>query len=111
MDIMINLVIGLVVFSLLFLGFNWLMGYQKGNIIIDLDTRYRTLNKEYIEAIIENLEDRGKTAQYEGNRQFLIDGKRYTFTEKNVSMGGAPLQRTVLKPLKGQNRGRMEELS
>jgi len=95
MDILIGVVIGL----LALFGFNWLMGYKKGNIQLDLDERYIHL-KEYVQAIQEELTKQGKQVSYQGNRIFSIDNHRYLLVERNVSMGGAPLQHTVLKRLK-----------
>ncbi|WP_080846265.1 hypothetical protein [Cytobacillus gottheilii] len=76
--------------------FNWLMGYKKGNITIDFDERYFN-KKEYVEAIKNKLESEGKEVAYKGNGRFNIDGKNYLLIERNVSMGGVPLQRTILK--------------
>ncbi|WP_421383066.1 hypothetical protein ACOJQI_02085 [Bacillus salacetis] len=94
-------IISLVIFALVFAGglllFNTLMGYKKGNIVIDFDERYIDYN-EYIQAIQQELESKGREVQYEGNGRFVIDGMPYLFMERNVSMGGAPLQRTILKP-------------
>jgi hypothetical protein len=99
MDTIINLgIIVLVLAGGLFL-FNMLMGYKKGNIILDLDERYIEYS-DYIQAIKKELESKGYKVKYEGNGTFTIDGKRYLFMERNVSMGGAPLQRTILKPEK-----------
>ncbi|TLS35221.1 hypothetical protein [Pseudalkalibacillus caeni] len=81
-------------------GLNWLLGFQKGNITLDLENRFVDFNSNYVAAIKTELEKQGRTVSYMGNRRFLIDGKTYIFMDRNVSMGGAPLQRTVLKPLK-----------
>jgi hypothetical protein len=78
--------------------FNWLMGYRKGYIQIDFEERYFK-EKEYIEAIKRELAKQGRNVEYEGDRKFLIDGRSYLFIERNVSMGGVPLQRTILKPV------------
>ncbi|PFG07427.1 hypothetical protein [Bacillus sp. es.034] len=78
--------------------FNWLMGYRKGHIQIDFEERYFK-EKEYIEAIKRELVEQGRNVEYEGDRKFLIDGRRYLLIERNVSMGGVPLQRTILKPV------------
>lgn len=80
--------------------FNWLMGYRKGHIQIDFEERYFN-EKEYIEAIKRELEKQGRNVEYKGNRKFVVDGKVYLFIERNVSMGGVPMQRTILKPVKG----------
>jgi hypothetical protein len=79
--------------------FNWLMGYRKGHIQIDFEDRYFK-EKEYIEAIKRELEEQGRQVEYKGNRKFVVDGQPYLFIERNVSMGGVPLQRTILKPVK-----------
>jgi hypothetical protein len=83
----------------MFLLFNFLMGYEKGNIQIDFDERYFK-GKEYIGAIKAELEKEGKEVHYQGNGRFIIDGKEYLFIERNVTMGGVPMQRTILKPIK-----------
>jgi hypothetical protein len=101
--IFMDAIISLGIFAIVFAGglflFNTLMGYKKGNITIDLDERYIDYN-EYIQAIKQDLESKGREVKYEGNGKFVIDGKRYLFMERNVSMGGVPLQRTILKPEK-----------
>lgn len=86
----------LIISIVLLLLFNWLRGYKKGNIIIDFDERYFNFN-EYTEAIKKKLEDDGREVVYKGNGKFEIDGKEYLFIERNVSMGGVPVQRTILK--------------
>lgn len=83
-----------------FLFFNWLLGYRKGHIQMDFDERYMN-HQAYIEAISEELRDRGyKDVHYKGDHVFIVDGKAYVFFERNVPMGGVPLQRTILKPQK-----------
>jgi hypothetical protein len=97
-----SIITGVVVIAVLlgaFFLFNWLMGYKKNHIVIDFDERYIDYNK-YVKAIQQELESRGKDVKYEGNYRFIIDGKRYLFIERNVSMGGVPMQRTILKPEK-----------
>ncbi|WP_404408212.1 hypothetical protein [Jeotgalibacillus malaysiensis] len=86
----------LIISTVLFLLFNWLMGYKKGNIIIDFDKRYFDFN-EYTEAIKKKLEDDGREVNYKGNGKFQVDGRDYLFIERNVSMGGVPVQRIILK--------------
>ncbi|PGK51710.1 hypothetical protein CN918_28375 [Priestia megaterium] len=97
MEILVVVVIAL---GALF-GFNWLMGYKKGNIQLDLDNRYIHLN-DYVKAIKQELTKQGKDVMYNGNRIFTIDKHQYVLVERNVSMGGVPLQHTVLKRLKGK---------
>ncbi|NMH69268.1 hypothetical protein HF072_10830 [Bacillus sp. RO3] len=82
----------------LFMLFNWLMGYRKEHIQIDFEERHFK-EGEYIEAIRQELEQKGKDVEYVGERKFIVDGKTYLFIERNVSMGGVPLQRTILKPV------------
>ncbi|PEC47175.1 hypothetical protein [Bacillus sp. AFS096315] len=77
-------------------GFNWLMGYCNQNITLDLDERYLNLN-DYAKAVKAELESQGKTVDYRGNRLFIIKGKQYHLIERNVSMGGVPLQHTLQK--------------
>ncbi|MGG1685978.1 hypothetical protein [Pseudalkalibacillus sp. NRS-1564] len=94
---MMNLFLMLVVIVASLTGFNWLMGYRKNHIQIDLDERYIDYN-EYVRALKNELSAQGKDVEYLGNRKFKIDGKKYLFIERNVTMGGVPLQRTILKP-------------
>ncbi len=79
--------------------FNWLMGYRKGHIQMDFEERFFK-EKDYIEAIERELEGKGRQVEYKGDRKFTVDGQTYLFIERNVSMGGVPLQRTILKPVK-----------
>ncbi|MFD2923232.1 hypothetical protein [Halobacillus naozhouensis] len=97
-----DIIVLLVAFGLILFGFNWLMGYKKNHIVIDFDERYQDY-KEYIGAIQRELVNQGRVVSYKGNSRFLIDGQVYVFVESNISMGGAPLQRTILKPEKGDS--------
>jgi len=90
---------GILLFVLYLLAFNWYMGQGKGHIILDLDERYFEFN-EYIDAILHELREKGKEARYVSYRQFVIDGISYRLIERTVTVGGVPLQRTILKPLK-----------
>ncbi|MGP4041045.1 hypothetical protein ACTWP4_14275 [Gracilibacillus sp. D59] len=92
-----HFVLVIILFTGAFGLFNWLMGYEKGNIIIDLDDRYIDYG-EYVAAIQKKLENEGRVVTYLGDGIFSIDGKNYMFIERNISMGGVPLQRTILKP-------------
>ncbi|WP_208590221.1 hypothetical protein [Gracilibacillus suaedae] len=92
-----HFVLVIIMFIGAFSLFNWLMGYKKGNIIIDLDDRYIQYS-EYVAAIQKKLESEGRVVVYLGDRRFSIDGKNYMFIERNISMGGVPMQRTILKP-------------
>ncbi|WP_186577057.1 hypothetical protein [Aquibacillus kalidii] len=93
---MLEIAIIVIVMLLVFFGLNWLMGYRKGNITLDLDERYTNLT-DYQKAICKELEDQGRAVHYQGNGEFLIDGKKYLLQETNVPMGGVPLQHTILK--------------
>ena len=95
MGILVTVFIGL---AALF-GFNWLMGYKKGYITLQLEERYIHLN-EYVKAVKQELVKQGRSVEYEGNRIFSIDKNRYMLVERNVSMGGVPLQHTILKRVK-----------
>lgn len=90
------LIISLIISIVFLILFNRLMGYRKGNITVDFDERYIN-HKEYVVAIKSKLEDQGREVYYTGNNRFIIDGENYLFYERNVSMGGVPLQRTILK--------------
>jgi len=92
MDILVAVFIGLAAL----VGFNWLMGYKKGNITLQLNERYIHLN-EYVKAVKQELVNQDRNVEYEGNRIFSIDKNRYILVERNVSMGGVPLQHTILK--------------
>ncbi|WP_254901144.1 hypothetical protein [Tuberibacillus sp. Marseille-P3662] len=91
--------IGVILFIAAIFGFNWFMGYKKDNITLDLEDRYTNL-QDYAEAVKQELENRGKTVTSRRNRYFNIDGKSYVLVERNVSMGGVPLQHTILKRTK-----------
>ncbi|MFZ4452416.1 hypothetical protein [Salibacterium aidingense] len=64
-----------------------------------LKNRYPTL-KDHGEAVEKKLTQKGYDAVYEGNGYFLVDGKSYLLQGRTVPMGGLPMQRTVLKPVK-----------
>lgn len=81
-----------------FLFFNWLLGHRKHHIQIDLDERYFNF-ASYIKAIEQGLQQQGRTGKYIGDHRFIVDGKEYHFIERNINIGGAPLQRTILKPV------------
>lgn len=87
-----------------FLFFNWLLGYRKNHIQIDLDERYFNLSS-YLQAIEQELKGKrqGRTGKYIGDRKFIADGKQYHFIERNVNIGGVPEQRTILKPVKSEH--------
>lgn len=86
-------------FVVMLFFFNMLMGYRKGNISLELDGRYTNLTDQ-AKAVTEELEKQGKTVEYKGDGQYLVNGRSYTVIKRQVSMGGAPLERTVLVPQK-----------
>ncbi|CAG9620654.1 hypothetical protein [Sutcliffiella rhizosphaerae] len=94
-----QIILLIILFGLCLYGFNWLMGYRKDHITIDFDERYTDF-REYIKAIEDELVEQGRKVSYKGNRNFIIDDRSYIFIERNVSMGGFPVQRTILKPEK-----------
>lgn len=75
------------------------MGYRKKHITITFDDRYTDVN-EHVAAIKKELKQQGREVNYIGDRKFEIDGKTYIFFERTVPLGGVPLQRTILKPVK-----------
>lgn len=79
--------------------FNMLMGYRKGNISLELDGRYTSLTDQ-ANAVTAELKKQGKTAEYKGDGQYLVDGRSYVVLKRQVPMGGVPLERTVLVPQK-----------
>ncbi|MCM3619449.1 hypothetical protein M3936_17810 [Sutcliffiella horikoshii] len=94
-----EIILVLILFGLCLFGFNWLMGYRKNHITIDFDDRHTDYG-EYVKAIEDELAKQGRNVSYKGNRKFIIDGRSYIFIERNLSMGGVPVQRTILKPEK-----------
>lgn len=97
---MITFITTIIVFAVALFLFNLLMGYKKGNITLDLDGRH-TNQKEQAHAVVNELKKQGMKVEYSGNGQYVINGKAYVVHQRNVAMGGAPLQRTVLVPVKG----------
>lgn len=61
---MANIILIIVTSAALLLFFNWLMGYQKGN-IIDFEERHFNRN-EYVAAIHSTLESEGRESQLRG---------------------------------------------
>lgn len=98
-DTMVGIILTFVIGAGMLALFNWLMGYGKEYIQIDFEERYFK-EKEHIEAIRLELEKQGKKVHYQGNGYFIIDDRPYLFIERTVSMGGVPMQRTILKPIK-----------
>lgn len=74
----------------------FLLGYRKKSITLTFDNRYYSLD-EHVAAIEQKLTLDGRSVRYLGDRQFVIDGKTYLFLERTVSVGGVPMQQTILK--------------
>lgn len=99
MEIIVTGVLVIVAIIGLFILSNWLLGYRKNHIVIDFDERFFDQDS-FVKAIRQDLESQGRDVKYEGSGRFFIDGKKYLFIERNVSMGGVPMQRAILKPEK-----------
>lgn len=96
---MVNVFITIGAFIAAWFGFNKIMGYRKGNITLELDGRYTSLTDQ-ANAVTKELMKQGKSAEYKGEGHYLIDGLSYVIHKRNVSMGGVPLERTILVPEK-----------
>lgn len=94
-----NFFVTISIFVVMLFGFNRLMGYRKGNITLELDGRYASLTDQ-ANAVIEELRKQGKSAEYNGDGHYVVDGLSYVVLKRNVAMGGVPLERTVLVPEK-----------
>ncbi|TVT27755.1 hypothetical protein FO441_08595 [Salinicoccus cyprini] len=92
-----EIILLLVLIVLGYIGYRWLMGRRKEEIVLELDDRYKDPAK-YVEAVQHTLTEEGRTVEYKGNGKFLIDGRTYTMMEHNVSMGPSVVQRTILQP-------------
>ncbi|HLS10026.1 hypothetical protein [Lentibacillus sp.] len=75
------------------------MGYRNGTITMELDDWY-THFPTYMKAVQKELERQGRDVTYQGDGEFLIDGKRYILIERHTTMSGIPMQRTILEPEK-----------
>ncbi|WP_079479140.1 hypothetical protein [Halobacillus salinus] len=98
MQILIYILI-LLPFALVFYFAFKYSGYRKGNIVLHLDEWYKDHGK-YVNAIEHELRRQGKEARYLGRFQFYIDGKHYMLNPVMERVGGVPVQRTILQPVK-----------
>lgn len=96
---MLSFIITIGVFVLALFVFNLLMGYRKGRITLDLNKRYTNLSEQSKE-VTRELKQQGRSVEYQGDGYYVVNGKLYVVRMQNVAMGGIPLQRTVLKPVK-----------
>lgn len=93
----------LVVGVAIFFAFNWLLGYRRKSIVLDLEDRYIDWN-DHVAATKAELQKQDREVSYLGNGEFRIDGKYYMMINWNVNMAHVPLQRTLLKYDKEKNK-------
>ncbi|ASK64100.1 hypothetical protein CFK37_19040 [Virgibacillus phasianinus] len=94
-----DIIIAIIILSIILFGLTRLLGYRNKNITIELDNRYSNLT-EHAKAVVHELERQGRNVKYRENGYFLIDDRLYMVHTRNAAMGGIPLQRTVLVPVK-----------
>ncbi|MFV3012935.1 hypothetical protein ACLD43_14115 [Clostridium botulinum] len=73
--------------------------FSKDRFVIELDDRYFN-QKDLINAACEYLNNQGKKCEIVDIYTLLIDGKKYSATERNLNMGGVPLQQVIVKEIK-----------
>lgn len=69
--------------------------FSKNKIVLELDERYFNL-KELRNAVVEHLINEGKNCKVINDYTLKIDGNLYVLKEKNMSIGGVPLQQVIL---------------
>ncbi|MCA0972087.1 hypothetical protein LCM20_15880 [Halobacillus litoralis] len=94
---MLLYIVPLLPFALLFYFAFKYSGYRKGNIVLHLDEWYKDHGK-YVKAIEKELREQGKEAYYMGKFRFVVEGKRYKLNPIIETVGGVPVQRTILEP-------------
>lgn len=99
---MLDVVLAIVVFFVIVFGFKWILGSKKGDIKLDLDSRFENPDKQ-AGAIKQELENQGKEVEYKQNGRFIIDGTPYIMRAQS-ELGGAGIshQSTVLTPIKDE---------
>ncbi|CQR48348.1 hypothetical protein BN1058_02716 [Paraliobacillus sp. PM-2] len=102
---MLERILMLIVGIAIFFAFNWLLGYRKRSIVIDLDDRYVDWSDHVTAAKVE-LQKQGREVSYLGNGEFIIDGEYYMMINWNVSMARVPLQRTLFKYDRKKNKSK-----
>ncbi len=93
---MIERLLMLIVGIAMLFAFNWLLGYWRRNIVLDLDDRYIEWS-DHVEAAKAELQKQGREVTYLGKGEFIIDGKYFMMVNWNVNMARVPLQRTLFK--------------
>ncbi|MBN3346299.1 hypothetical protein CF050_05285 [Clostridium botulinum] len=73
--------------------------FSKDRFVIELDDRYFN-QKDLINAACKYLNNQGKKCEIVNIYTLLIDGKKYSATERNLNMGGIPLQQVIVKEIK-----------
>src|SRR5699024_10712154 len=98
----LDVVLAIVVFFVIVFGFKWILGSKKGDIKLDLDSRFENPDKQ-AGAIKQELENQGKEVEYKQNAHFIIDGTPYIMQAQS-ELGGAGIshQSTVLTPIKDE---------
>lgn len=87
----------LVGFIAVLLYSNWLLGYNRKNIVLTFDERFENVDA-HAAAIVVALKEKGKDATYLGSRIFQVGNKEYVLVTRTVSMEGVPLEQTILQP-------------
>src|SRR5699024_4145743 len=99
---MLDVVLAIVVFFVIVFGFKWILGSKKGDIKLDLDSRFENPDKK-AGATKQELENQGKEVEYKHNGLFIIDGTPYIMQAQS-ELGGAGISHksTVLTPIKDE---------
>ena len=67
-------------------------------IVLNIENRCYN-NNDFRNAVIKQLEEKGHVCQSIDSTTLLIDLKKYSLSEWNLSTGAAPLQQAILKEL------------
>src|SRR5699024_8429017 len=99
---MLDVVLAIVVCFVIVFGFKWILGSKKGDIKLDLDSRFEN-RANHAGDIKQELENQGKEEEYKQNGHFIIDGTPYIMQAQS-ELGGARIshQSTVLTPIKDE---------
>jgi hypothetical protein len=69
--------------------------FSKDKIVLELDERYFN-QYDLRNAVVEHLRKEGKSCEVIDGYTLIVNNKKYVLTEKNISMGGVPLQQAIL---------------
>jgi hypothetical protein len=72
---------------------------SKNKMVIELDERYFN-QEELSNAVVQHLISKGNSCEKIDHYTIILNNKKYTLTEKTISMGGVPLQQVILKETK-----------